>query len=194
MTRKSTAERQLEIEQAVLDLIATEGTHGLTMARIAARIGVSEAALYRHFHGKLEIIYATIAISFDRVMERLTEAAGGGDATTRLHRVFIAHLQFIEDHPGMARILFSDDVHFNATQLQHELNARIAKLLRFIGNLLSTGVQHGELRSDLDVEAAAALYLGLIQTQLLLWSVNEKTDRLMARSEQLWALYVRVFR
>ena len=53
MARKPTAQRQLEIEQAVLDLIAADGTQGITMTRIAARIGVSEAALYRHFHGKL---------------------------------------------------------------------------------------------------------------------------------------------
>jgi len=194
MVRKPTAERQQEIEQAVLDLIATEGTQGLTMARIAARIGVSEAALYRHFHGKLDIIHATIEASFHRVMERLTQAAGRGDATTRLHHVFVAQLQFIEHHPGMARILFSDEIHFNARELQRELNAHIAKLLAFIANLLNAGVEHGQLASDLDVEAAAALYLGLIQTQLILWSVNGKTQRLTARSEQLWALYMRALK
>jgi len=192
MARKPTAERQVEIEEAVLHLIATQGTQGLTMARIAAHIGVSEAALYRHFTGKLDIIHATIDASFDRVMEELIQAAGDGDAVTRLHRVFIGQLQFIEDHPGMARILFSDEVHFNATELQRELNAHIAKLLRFIASLLRLGVKHGELPSNLDVEAASALYLGLIQTQLLLWSVNGKKERLMAGAEQIWALYVRV--
>jgi hypothetical protein len=127
-------------------------------------------------------------------MDNLAQAAGDGDATTRLHRVFVAQLQFIEDHPGMARILFSDEIHFNATQLQHELHARISKLLGFIAHLLSVGVRHGELSSDLNVKAAAALYLGLIQTQLLLWSVNEKTGRLMTGAEQLWALYARALK
>lgn len=194
MARKPTAERQVEIEQAVLDLIATEGTQGLTMARIAARIGVSEAALYRHFHGKLDIIYATIATSFDRVMNDLTQAAGNGDATTRLHRVFVAHLQFIEDHPGMARILFSDEVHFNADKLRHELNARVEQLFQFVGGIIGAGVGNGELSSTINVDAAAALYLGLIQTQLLLWSVNERTGRLMTGAEQLWALYARALK
>jgi hypothetical protein len=55
-------------------------------------------------------------------------------------------------------------------------------------------VRHGELSSDLNVKAAAALYLGLIQTQLLLWSVNEKTGRLMTGAEQLWALYARALK
>lgn len=191
MARKPTAERQQEIEQAVLDLIATEGTHGLTMARIAARIGVSEAALYRHFRGKLDIMYATIAAAFDQVMNNLARAAGSGVVTARLHRVFVAHLQFIEEHPGVARILFSDEVHFNALELRRELDARIRRLLRFITDLLASGVESGELSADLDVDVAAALYLGLIQTQLLLWSVNGRKGRLTAGAERLWALYKR---
>lgn len=191
MVRKTTAERQQEIEQAVLDLIATEGIQGLTMSRIAARIGVSEAALYRHFHGKLDIVHATIAASFDRVMERLTQAAGKGKALVRLYRVFVAQLRFVEDHPGMARILFSDEVHFNSPKLRRELDARIGRLLGFIADLLASGVESGELTPELDVHTAAALYLGLVQTQLLLWSVNGRKGRLTEGAERLWALYER---
>ena len=194
MARKPTAERQLEIEQAVLDLIATEGTQGLTMARIAARIGVSEAALYRHFRGKIDIVYATISAAFDQVMNKLTQSAGNGSAPTRLHRVFVAHLQFIEQHPGVARILFSDEIHFNASKLRRELNSRVGRLLLFVSDIIAAGVENDELSSTIDVEAAAALYLGLIQTQLLLWSVNEKRGRLMAGAEQLWALYARALK
>ncbi len=191
MARKGTAERRKEIEAAVLDLIAQEGTHGLTMARIADRIGVSEAALYRHFSGKLAIIHAVISHSFDRVMEALVRAAGSGGSMERLHRVFVAHLGYIEDHPGMARILFSDEVHFNAPELERELNTRIGQLLRFIGGIIAAGVEDGELSPAIDIDAAAALYLGLIQTQLLLWSVGGKQERLTSGAERLWELYRR---
>ncbi|HDL86742.1 MAG TPA: TetR family transcriptional regulator [Candidatus Acetothermia bacterium] len=194
MPRKPTAERKLEIEQAVLDLIAAEGTHGLTMARIAARIGVSEAALYRHFHGKLDIIYATISAAFDQVMNKLVHSAGSGNATTRLHRVFVAHLGFIEEHPGVARILFSDEVHFNAPELRRELNSRVGRLLQFVGDIIKASVESGELSSTIDTEAAAALYLGLIQTQLLLWSVNEKKGQLTSGADRLWKLYARALK
>jgi len=190
MQRKPTAERQQEIEGAVLDLIATEGAQGLTMARIAARIGVSEAALYRHFRGKLDIIHATIAAVFDQVMNALTQAArGGGSVVTRLRRVFVVHLRFIEEHPGMAHILFSDEIHFNAPELRRELDARVKRLLGFVADLLTSGVESGELSKGLDVDAAAALYLGLIQTQLLLWSVNGKRGKLTAGADRVWTLY-----
>ena len=192
MTRKSSDERQQEIVQAVLDLIAAEGTQGLTMGRIAARIGISEAALYRHFRGKLDIMHATVSSAFDRVAEELLREAGNdGGAMERLHRVFMAHLRFIEDHPGVARILFSEEVHFNAPELQRELNARIGRLLRFIGGIIAAGVKNGELSSEVDIDAAAALYLGLIQTQLILWSVGGKQGRLTSGAERLWELYRR---
>jgi len=191
MARKPTAQRQIEIEQAVLDLIAADGTRGITMARIAARIGVSEAALYRHFRSKLDIIHATIVASFGRVMEKLTEAAGKGKALARLHRVFIAQLQLIEDHPGMARILFSDEVHFNAEVLRRELNAHVGSLLKFVSDIINAGIKEGELSREIEADAAAALYLGLVQTQLLLWSMKGKVGRLTTGAEDLWALYAR---
>ncbi len=194
MPRKPTAERQQEIEQAVLDLIAMGGTQGLTMARIAARIGVSEAALYRHFSGKLDIIHAAISAAFDRVMDALARAARDGGVAERLRRVFMTHLGLIEEHPGMARILFSDEVHFNAPELRRELDVRIERLLRFIAGLLASGVKGGEFSADLDVGAAAALYLGLVQTQLLLWSVDGRRGRLTAGAERVWALYERAIR
>ncbi len=195
MTRKSSDERQQEIVQAVLDLIAAEGTQGLTMGRIAARIGISEAALYRHFRGKLDIMHATISSAFDRVAEELRREAGSeGRATERLHRVFIAHLRFIADHPGVARILFSDEVHFNAPELQRELNTRVGRLLRFIGGIIAAGVESDELSPEIDVETAAALYLGLIQTQLLLWSVGGKRKQLTSGAERLWELYERALK
>ncbi len=192
MTRKSSDERQQEIVQAVLDLIAVEGTQGLTMGRIAARIGISAAALYRHFRGKLDIMHATVSSAFDRVAEELLhEAERKGKAMERLHRVFLAHLRFIDDHPGVARILFSEEVHFNAPELQRELSTRIGRLLRFIGGIIAAGVENGELSSTIDIDAAAALYLGLIQTQLLLWSVGGKQERLTSGAERLWELYRR---
>jgi AcrR family transcriptional regulator len=189
MARKSSDERRQEIVQAVLDLIAVEGIQGITMSRIAAKVGISEAALYRHFRSKLDIVHTTIGTVFDQILALLASAATTGDAPTDVQRVFTAHLRFIERHPGVARILFSDEIHFNNLALRNELNGRIVQLLDFIADFLSTGVAAGNLPQDLDVENAAVLYLGLIQAQVLLWTLEEKKYSLTARADRLWALY-----
>jgi len=124
MSRKSSAERQQEIVQAVLSLIAEQGIQGVTMTRIADRVGITEAALYRHFRGKMEIVAATIDTTFDELYAILTVSADGGTTCEMLKNVLTAHLRFIEKHPGMARILFSDEVHFNSPSLRKKLSQR----------------------------------------------------------------------
>ena len=76
MTRKSTAERKQEIVQAVLALISKLGIHGVTMGRIADKVGITEAALYRHFDSKLGIIGATIDAAFDDLLAPVLRATG----------------------------------------------------------------------------------------------------------------------
>ena len=194
MSRKSSAERQQEIVEAVLDLIAKQGIQGVTMTRIADRVGITEAALYRHFRGKLEIVAATIDTAFDELHAMLTASAGGGTMCEMLKNVLTAHLRFIEKRPGMARILFSDEVHFNSPALRKKLSQRGEQVASLIAGLLHAGSAAGELQADLDVKSATVLYRGIIQAQVLLWAHAETKGRLVDSADGIWALYEKAIR
>jgi len=194
MSRKSSAERQREIVQAVLDLIAEQGIQGVTMARIADRVGITEAALYRHFRGKMEIVAATIDTAFDELHAILRASAGGGTTCEMLKSVLTAHLRFIEKRPGIARILFSDEVHFNSPALRKKLFQRGEQVASLIAGLLHAGSAAGELQADLDVESATVLYRGIIQAQVLLWAHAEKKDGLADGAARVWTLYKKAIR
>jgi AcrR family transcriptional regulator len=194
MSRKSSAERQQEIVQAVLDLIAEQGIQGVTMIRIADRVGITEAALYRHFRGKMEIVAATIDTTFDELWAMLTASAGSGTTCEMLKNVLTAHLRFIEKRPGMARILFSDEVHFNSPALRKKLSQRGEQVASLIAGLLHTGSAAGELQADLDVKSATVLYRGIIQAQVMLWAHAEKKGGLADSADGIWALYEKSIR
>ena len=194
MARKSSAERQQEIVQAVLGLIAERGVQGITMARIADRVGITEAALYRHFRGKMEIVAATIDTAFDELHAILRASSGSGTTCEMLENVLIAHLRFIEKRPGMARILFSDEVHFNSPALRKKLSQRGEQVASLIAGLLHAGSAEGELQADLDVKSATVLYRGIIQAQVLLWAHAEKKDGLADSAAGIWTLYEKAIR
>ncbi|MEA1871144.1 MAG: TetR/AcrR family transcriptional regulator [Candidatus Bipolaricaulota bacterium] len=194
MSRKSSAERQQEIVQAVLDLIAEQGVQGVTMARIADRVGITEAALYRHFRGKMEIVAATIDTTFDELWAMLTASAGSGTTCEMLKNVLIAHLRFIEKRPGMARILFSDEVHFNSPALRKKLFQRGEQVASFVAGLLHAGSAAGELQANLDVKNATVLYRGIVQAQVLLWAHTEKKGGLANSAAGIWTLYEKAIR
>ncbi|MEW5825567.1 MAG: TetR/AcrR family transcriptional regulator [Candidatus Bipolaricaulota bacterium] len=190
MIRKSTAQRQQDIVSAVLSLIAESGIQGVTMARIAGRVGLTEAALYRHFKGKLAIVGATIDRAFDELLEALEPAGRGGDVLGKLKAALTAHVSFVEGRPWMARILFSDEVHFNSKELKQKLIARGDEVAQRIGGMLALGKATGELDRELDVQSAVVMYRGIVQAQVMLWTQG-KLERLMERQEGLWTLYRR---
>jgi AcrR family transcriptional regulator len=189
MTRKSTAERKQEIVRAVLVLIAELGIQGVTMGRIADKVGITEAALYRHFDSKLGIIGATIDATFDDLLDALESSARGGTAREMLRNALLAHLEFIEKRPGVARILFSDEVHFNSPALQEKLAQRGGFVAGHIAGLLRGGTSTGELSRDLDVKSATVLYRGIVQAQVMLWAHAEKKEGLAKSADGVWALY-----
>lgn len=191
MARKDTDTRQKEIIEATLELLAENGTQNLTTARIADRVGISEAALYRHFNGKLDIIGSTIEFVGDRMKREVSTTPESESAMEELKDVFLRHLEYIEEHPGNARLLFSDEIHFEDQKLRDLLREVVEDRKKYIQEILARGQDQGEVRSDMDPEGVALMFIGLIQSKVLLWSLSGRDDSLKKQSKTLWEVFSR---
>ncbi|MBS3787977.1 TetR/AcrR family transcriptional regulator [Candidatus Bipolaricaulota bacterium] len=191
MTRKDTDTRQREIIEASLELLAESGTQNLTTAHIADRVGISEAALYRHFDGKYDIISSSIKFVGQRMRSELAKIPTEKPAREKLKRVFFRHLEYIEEHPGNARLLFSDDIHFDDEQLRGLLLNVVSERKKFIQELVEKGQNQGVIKSDMAPEGISLMFIGLIQTKVLLWSLSGRDDSLTRDSEELWDVFSR---
>lgn len=186
MTRKDTDTRQKEIIEATLELLAESGTQNLTTAHIAERVGISEAALYRHFDNKYDIICSSIEFVGKRMRSELASIPTEKSAREKLKQAFFRHLEYIEDHPGNARLLFSDDIHFDDQQLRELLRGVVEERKRFIQEIIEEGQTQGVIKSDVDPGGIALMFIGLIQTRVLLWSLSGRDFSLTQDSEELW--------
>jgi len=106
-----------------------------------------------------------------------------------LKQVFFRHLEYIEDHPGNARLLFSDDIHFDDQQLRELLRGVVEERKRFIQEIIEEGQTQGVIKSDLDPGGIALMFIGLIQTRVLLWSLSGRDFSLTQDSEELWKVF-----
>lgn len=192
MTRKTSKERKEEIVNAALDLVGEKGIESLKTSQLADRVGFSEAALYRHFSNKKEVIRATIQTAGKKLIESLTssiEEAETDDNLAKLRTVLETHIKFIRDHPGVTRLLFSDEVHFNEEDLRNDLFDIVNKYRSIIKDLLRDGIEEGQVREDLALDAAFTFYFGMIQSQILFWSLTGGEKSLEAQVDELWRLY-----
>src|SRR5947208_11856001 len=115
-------ERRLQILQTLATMLEHPRCEKVTTAALAARLEVSEAALYRHFaskaqmfEGLIEFIEQSVFTLINQITER--EAAGPGQAG----RIATMLIQFAEKNPGMTRVMVGDALVFENDRLQQRM-------------------------------------------------------------------------
>ncbi len=123
--RPRPGERRIQILQALAAMLEQPGSERVTTAALAARLQVSEAALYRHFASKAQMFEGLIDFiesSLFAMFNQITQ--GPGDGAEHARRVVLVLLQFAERNPGMTRVMVGE-----ALILEHErLSARMVQL------------------------------------------------------------------
>ena len=185
-------DRKEQIIDVALDIISQEGAKRLTMKNIAGRIGISEPAIYRHFRNKRHLMTALIESVARNLTSRINDAASGiDDPVDKLRKILQIHLTYVSDHRGIPRIIYSDSVHQNDPVLRKAVLQMVNHYLDLIRGILLGAREAGRLRSDLDVDAAATAFLGLVQSSVLVWSLSDFDFPIHERAEALWEVFHR---
>lgn len=184
MARKSTDERKKEIVEAALELIGEKGIASLRTSEIAEKVGFTEAAMYKHFDRKENILRETVKTAGGRLMEALADVEDRG--LGEMYSVMETHIEFLQSNPGIIRILFSEEVHFNRKELRSELLKVVGRYRELVMGILEGAEKEGELKKNLDKEAIFDIYFGVLQSSLVIWSLNDGKTSLMERFEKTW--------
>ena len=164
-------DRRAQIIHSALDIIADHGMAGATSARIAADVGISEPALYRHFENKQQILLAALDEASLRLVEHtMTAGLSEKDGVLRLRMMSAAFYDFVMSHPSEVRVLFEAVSLTRDEDMRLALRDKVTALLSVVELVLQDGVDQGAFRADLDVSLAAweivslgiALYLASI--------------------------------
>jgi TetR/AcrR family transcriptional regulator len=136
--RPKPGERRVQILQALAAMLEQPGAERVTTAALAARLEVSEAALYRHFaskaqmfEGLIDFIEQSVFSLINQILEQANadsssdaRAAGAGQAA----RIVGMLLQFAEKNPGMTRVMVGDALVFENERLQQRMNQFFDKI------------------------------------------------------------------
>ena len=174
LRRKSADVRREEIIDASLALLASDGPRALTTGAIAGAVGVSQAAVFRHFPAKSAILVACVEAIGDRIGPAVDAAlAEDGTAEARLRNVVRAIFHLAETIPAMPTTMFSREVHAEFPDLREMIRERRRRFADTLAEVLADGAHRGEFSPELDARAGAWLIIGLIHALLLRWHQGE---------------------
>lgn len=162
MKRKPTEERQREIKQAILHIIAEEGLHALSTRNLAKKVGVSEGALFRHFPSKRDMMLAIMEDVQTDLMNPLREIAQQNlPASERLFKFLCTHVRYLIQNRGITILLFSEAAHLNDSELKNRMHDILIHQKQYIGKIIQDGIVAGEWDPELQVENVTMLYMGI---------------------------------
>jgi TetR/AcrR family transcriptional regulator len=122
-------ERRLQILQTLAAMLEQPGAERVTTAGLAAKIGVSEAALYRHFASKAQMFEGLIDFVDQSVMGLIRQVTDREPAgPQQAGRIVALLLQFAEKNPGMSRVMNGEALAFEHDRLQERINLLFDKI------------------------------------------------------------------
>ncbi|MBA4177248.1 MAG: nucleoid occlusion factor SlmA [Leptothrix sp. (in: Bacteria)] len=162
--RPRPGERRVQILQTLAGMLEQPGTERITTAALAARLEVSEAALYRHFASKAQMFEGLIDFiesSVFTLVNQITERESDGAAQAR--KMAAVLLQFGEKNPGMTRVMVGDALVFEHERLVARMNQffdRVESQLRV--SLRGAAEVTGSSTPTVDAQALASALVSLV--------------------------------
>ena len=185
-------ERRAATVEAVVDLAAEQNPSDITTTAIAQRMGLTQGALFRHFPTKDAILQAVMSWVTERLLARVDKAAEGTTSpVAALEAVFMTHIDFVSEHPGVPRMLFGELQRPGETLPKRMVQTLIQHYGERLHRLLEAGKAQGELDAGLDVDAAAVLFIGAIQGLVMQSLLAGKVCRIRRDAPAVFAIYRR---
>ncbi|MDI3514136.1 MAG: hypothetical protein PWP40_1365 [Rhodocyclaceae bacterium] len=188
-------ERRSVTVETVLALAAEQNPSEITTAAIADRMRLTQGALFRHFPTKEALWTAVMEWVAERLMQRIERAVSEAPSPLdALRGMFLAHAAFVVEHPGVPRMLFGELQRAEASGAKRMAQTLIRRYGERVRALLEAGQAGGEIATDIDLDAAATLFIGTIQGLVMQSLLAGDPDRIQREAPAVLALYLRGIR
>ena len=127
--------RKKEIITTLLKILASSRNSHVSTAQLALEIGISEAALYRHFPSKIKIYESLLRQEEENLLREITKSNADkihNDVTTRFRHTIMIFFHYLEANPGLANLLISSDI----SRSEDKISRRAHRIFRRLEGVL----------------------------------------------------------
>lgn len=189
--RVNTDIRQQQIINAAGSLIFKYGSEHLTVKRIATEVGISEAAIYRHFTSKKSILSFLLNHIEETFLNEISRDTIGDEPMKleTIEQIIRNHFAHIGVRKGISFEVIAEIISLGDKKLNKQASQTIDKYILRLKELLAEGIREGAVRRDIDLEASATLLFTFIQGLVNIWSLKEGKFPLIEKYTSVWRIY-----
>lgn len=181
--------RRDQILQALAEMLENNPGGRITTASLAKQVGVSEAALYRHFPSKAKMFEGLIAFIEDTIFSRITLILTDiTEAEVRCEKVMTLILTFSEKNPGMCRLLSGDALAGETDRLRHRMQQFFERIETQLKQILREAELRENKRTVQTPTATANLLTAIIEGRIRQYVRTEFASKPTEHWEQQWKI------
>src|SRR5574337_112082 len=185
-------ERRAATVEAVVALAAEQNPSDITTTAIAERMGLTQGALFRHFPTKDAILEAVMDWVAERLLARIDKAAArAASPMAALEAMFMAHIDFVSEHPGVPRMIFGELQRAEDTAPKKLVQSLLRRYRERLQRQLETGKKQGALDAGLNVAAASVSFIGSVQGLVMQSLLAGDAARMRRDAPGVFAIYRR---
>ena len=173
--------RQIEIMEAATARIDKHGIQNLTIKNLAADIGLSEPALYRHFKGKNEILLSLLNYFISEMKNRIKGIEKNPDdsVSDELREIFKSQLEAFTKKPAIVSVIFAESIfHFD-----DDLRIKVTEIMDLMHNYVSANIKKGQESGEygklINASTLTTIVIGGIRLTVLKWKVSGHKSNLL---------------
>ena len=179
-------ERQTQIIENSIELIATKGIQGFTIKNLSKSIGISEPAIYRHFESKTAILLS-ILDTFKEMGEMMNFMLENNKDTAieKIEFLFSKMLEVFMEQPAIISVIFSEEIFKNELVLKEKI-IEIHNMHQVnIENIVTQGQAEANVRADIDKSILALILMGSLRLLVKRWDLNNHNFNLKKEGKDL---------
>ena len=166
-------ERQMQIIETAVKLIADEGIQNLTIKNLAKEIGISEPALYRHFANKLQILKNILNYFHFKMEPAINELIKDKIIIDNIINFIKIQLKIFATNPHFAKVIFAEANFQNDETLKNTILKMMNKTQSLLNNKISIAQQSGEITERITSTNLTRFIIGSIRFMVTQWSMSD---------------------
>ncbi len=180
-------QRQNEIINAAIQLIAEKGIQGLTIKNLSKAIKVTEPAIYRHFESKTSILVAILE-NFKNFTATISSEILSRDesALDKIFMIYRAYYNKFTETPSLVSVIFSDEIFKNDKNLSKKIASLLSANEEMFCSIIKEGQKAKEIRNDIDNKQIALIIMGAMRLLVKKWETSAYAFDLKKEGKKLF--------
>lgn len=186
-------QRQNEIINTSIKLIAEKGIQGLTIKNIANAIKVTEPAIYRHFESKTAILVAILENFKNFTLTVSSEILSKNEsALDKIFMIYSTYYNKFSESPSLVSVIFSDEIFKNDKNLSIKISSLLKANEEMFCSIIKDGQKTNEIRNDIDNKQIALIIMGTMRLLVKKWEISSYSFDLKKEGKKLFTTIKKV--